>query len=216
MPARAALGSDGGRQDGRVDRRERGSVMASTSAEDVVRSFSGSLRSFIRARVWASELDDVEQEVYLRLHRSLAELRDEQRLEAFLFRIARNAVIDQYRARAREAGRSDLSDEVVATDLEDGDVPAVERELATCVTPFLEALPAPYREALTLTEIEGLTQREAAERLGLSLSGTKSRVQRGRVMLRESFEACCDIVTDARGRVSVYEPRRLERAGCCQ
>ncbi|MFO0634577.1 MAG: TauD/TfdA family dioxygenase [Nannocystaceae bacterium] len=68
-------------------------------------------------------------------------------------------------------------------------------------------LPSPYREALTLTELEGLTQREAAQMLGVSLSGMKSRVQRGRVQLRRALEGCCDIAVDARGRVIAYTPR---------
>jgi RNA polymerase sigma-70 factor (ECF subfamily) len=60
---------------------------------------------------------------------------------------------------------------------------------------------------LTLTELEGLTQKEAAERLGLSLSGMKSRVQRGRLHLRDALEACCHIALDVRGRVVACEPR---------
>jgi RNA polymerase sigma-70 factor (ECF subfamily) len=80
-------------------------------------------------------------------------------------------------------------------------------ELASYIALFVVMLPSPYREALTLTELEGLTQREAAERLGISVSGMKSRVQRGRLLLRELLEGCCDIALDARGHVMSYEPR---------
>jgi RNA polymerase sigma-70 factor (ECF subfamily) len=90
----------------------------------------------------------------------------------------------------------------------------VEQELATHVAPFVASLPSPYREALTLTELEGLTQKQAAEMLGIPLSTMKSRVQRGRERLREIFEACCEIALDARGHVVGCEPRPERPIAC--
>ena len=82
---------------------------------------------------------------------------------------------------------------------------------------FVSMLPSPYREALTLTELEGLSQREAAEMLGISTSGMKSRVQRGRAKLRQALEDCCHIALDARGRVTDFEVREDGKLpdGCC-
>lgn len=82
---------------------------------------------------------------------------------------------------------------------------------------WLAVLPSPYREALTLTALEGMTQKQAAEMLGVSLSGMKSRVQRGRVLLRRSLEDCCTIALDVRGRIVGCEPRPDGRLpmGCC-
>ncbi len=81
--------------------------------------------------------------------------------------------------------------------------------LGECVSLFVSRLSSPYREAVTLTELEGLTQKEAAEMLGISLSGLKSRVQRGRDKIRHMFEQCCQISVDCRGRVIECEPRNL-------
>jgi RNA polymerase sigma-70 factor (ECF subfamily) len=69
------------------------------------------------------------------------------------------------------------------------------------VTPFVARLPSPYREAITLTDLKGLTQQEAAEMEGVTLSGMKSRVQRGRRLLKTMFEECCHLTIDGRGRV---------------
>ena len=93
----------------------------------------------------------------------------------------------------------------------------VQQLLATSLAPFIAALASPYREALTLTELEGLTQKEAAAMLGISLSGMKSRVQRGRAQLRRALEACCHIVLDARRRVVACERRAGgdDSSGCC-
>jgi RNA polymerase sigma-70 factor (ECF subfamily) len=81
-------------------------------------------------------------------------------------------------------------------------------ELAACIAPLLKGLSPRFREALTLTEIEGLTQAQAAERLDLSLSGMKSRVQRARRQLKQVVVQCCEVELDARGDLSGYRPRR--------
>ncbi len=93
----------------------------------------------------------------------------------------------------------------------------MERLVATYVAPFIAMLPTPYREALTLTELEGITQKEAAEMMGVSFSGMKSRVQRGREKLRALLENCCEIALDARGRLIACEPRPhgKQPANCC-
>lgn len=73
---------------------------------------------------------------------------------------------------------------------------------------MMQGLPEEYRVALELTELEGLSQRELAERTGLSLSGAKSRVQRGRQMFEGIVRACCDFDVDRRGNVVTCEPRK--------
>ncbi len=81
------------------------------------------------------------------------------------------------------------------------------QELAQCLTPLIEQLPEHYRAALELSELQGLTQQETAGRLGISLSGAKSRVQRARAKLEELVHQCCRIELDHRGSVVDYEPR---------
>lgn len=164
------------------------------------------LRPFVARRVRSSDVDDVMQEVFLRLQRGLAGLEDEQRFGPWVYRVARSAIVDHHRARARHplvAGEVELPDEEEPGD----DEGSPEQLLALYVAPFVAMLPSPYREALTLTELEGLTQKQAAEMLGVSLPAMKSRVQRGRERLRALFDACCEIALDARGRVLACEPR---------
>jgi len=92
-----------------------------------------------------------------------------------------------------------------------------EEELAGVLTVFVAALPSPYREAITLTELEGMTQREAAAMLGVTPAAMKSRVLRGRALLRRSLEDCCHIALDVRGHIVACEPRPDGRMpeGCC-
>jgi RNA polymerase sigma-70 factor (ECF subfamily) len=79
---------------------------------------------------------------------------------------------------------------------------------------MIERLSEDYRQAITLVDLEGLTQHEAAERFGLSVSGMKSRVQRGRRQLREMLEACCTIALDRRGGVADYDLRDQKTNSC--
>jgi RNA polymerase sigma-70 factor (ECF subfamily) len=153
--------------------------------------------------------EDILQEVLLRLHLHAAELEHAEAVHAWLFQVARNAIADHYR---RAAVRREHP---LGLDL-DGHEPAPlervstepEGELAACLAPLLDRLPDHSREALVLTELDGLSQTEAAGRLGLSTSGMKSRVQRGRGQLRDLLVDCCEIELDRRNRVTDYRPRR--------
>jgi RNA polymerase sigma-70 factor, ECF subfamily len=192
--------------------------MIDPSMRGVWQDLQAKLRPFIARRVVnPADVDDVVQEVFLRMQRGLSGLRDEQRLGPWVYQVARSAIVDHRRLAAKHrVADADATPEGGPADIEE-DEGAVEREVATYVAPFVAMLPSPYREALTLTELEGLTQKQAAEMLGISLSGAKSRVQRGRVQLRQALEECCHIALDTRGRVIGCEPRpdgKLPR-GCC-
>lgn len=177
------------------------------------------LRPFVARRVRSpADVDDVVQDVFLRMQRGLAGLRDDERFGPWVYQVARSAIAEHRRSAARHPVADGEPPEEPAPPPDEEDDGVVERDLATYIAPFVAMLPSPYREALTLTEIEGLTQKEAAEMLGVSLSGMKSRVQRGRKHLREALEACCHIALDARGRVIECAPRPDGRMpdGCCR
>lgn len=175
------------------------------------------LRPFVERRVSGADADDVLQDVFLRMQRGLPGLRDEERFGPWVYQVARSAILDHRRRCARRPFAAAEAPEVAVPAVDEAEDGAVERELATYIAPFVAMLPSPYREALTLTELEGLTQKDAAAMLGVSLSGMKSRVQRGRARLREMLDACCEITVDPRGRVIGCEPRPDGKLpdGCC-
>jgi RNA polymerase sigma-70 factor (ECF subfamily) len=164
------------------------------------------LRPYLARRVASSaDIDDLLQDIFVRMHQSLASLRDEERFGGWVYRIARSAIVDRARRRARAPQLvAEVPEPNTPSDAAEDQLQA---ELAECVALFVSRLPSPYRSAVTLTELEGLTQKEAAEMLGLSLSGLKSRVQRGRDKLRHMFEECCQVSLDCRGRVIECDPR---------
>ncbi len=170
------------------------------------------LRPFIARRVAPSEIDDVMQDVFIRMQRGLPALRDEERFTSWLFQIARSSVADHMRTRARHPPSVDGLD--CEEPSHDDDDREAARSLSSCVSMFVAQLESPYREAVTLVELEGLTAREAADMVGVSVSGMKSRVQRGRQQLRKLFDDCCEIALDVRGKVIDFAPRANPCASC--
>lgn len=198
--------------------------MIESSARGAWRALEDKLRPFVARRVpRAADVDDVVQEVLLRMHRGLGELREEERFGPWAYRVAQRTILDHRRRIERTErhvvpdGDAAASEALASLDGVDEATGDAEGLLASSVAAFVAMLPAPYREALTLTELEGLTQKQAAEMLGISLTAMKSRVARGRRELRRAFEDCCAIALDARGRVIACEPRPDGKlpSGCC-
>ncbi|HET9956259.1 MAG TPA: sigma-70 family RNA polymerase sigma factor [Polyangiaceae bacterium] len=192
--------------------------MSTSDMRRAHRELEERLRPFVSRRVPSCDVEDVLQEVFVRMQAALPALRNEDLLVPWLYRIAKSAIGDSHRRRLR-APRLEHDSEVLeegslGLDRESNEPSDLEQELSSYMVTFIAKVPSPYREALTLTEIEGLTQRAAADALGVSLSAMKTRVQRGREKLREELESCCRIATDARGRVIDCVPRDPSDCRC--
>ncbi|MEA2735439.1 MAG: polymerase sigma-70 factor, subfamily [Humisphaera sp.] len=159
------------------------------------------VRAFVARRVRdAHAADDITQDVMLKVQSQLASQPPAaEKMDAWVFRVARNAVIDHYRAR-RDQSPVDASDAVAIEREED---PAA--ELSRCIRQIMLRLPPEYAEALTLTDLDGLSQQQLADRIGLSLSAAKSRVQRAREKLHAMMLDCCDIERNRAGAVVDYQ-----------
>jgi RNA polymerase sigma-70 factor, ECF subfamily len=157
--------------------------------------YEAKLRGFVLKRVKdRDEANDILQQLYVKLYKHCEQLPEVRNLNAWLYQIARNAVYDYY----REQGRSmPLEDESQLEEQFGQDAPHQESE--SLVLPLINMLPPEYAEPLRLSEIEGISQKEIAERLGMSYSGAKSRVQRGREKLKELFLECCHLELDRKG-----------------
>jgi len=170
------------------------------------------LRTFVGKRVRnSSDVDDVLQEILIRVHRGVGELRSDELFGPWTYRVARNALVDHQRARARAGKKEGQSSEDIESKLAVDE--SSEQELAHCLVSFLSSLPEIYRETLTLTEIEGLPHARAAEALGISLSNVKARVARGRQKLKDIIEGTCVVGLDVRGHVISCETRPADPSG---
>ena len=163
------------------------------------------LFGFIARRVGSREdAEDILQETFVRVHTGLCCLQEWKPMERWIYRVARNLIVDYYRARRPSA---EYKDDIESPDggaaAEDDTVAA----LAFSLKDMISELPSPYREALALTEYDGLSQAEMAARLGISLSAAKARVLRAREKLRSMLLECCHFELDRLGGIISYEER---------
>lgn len=169
--------------------------------ENTYNKLRGELKSFINSRVNNKELsEDILHDVFLKAHANINSLKDVSKLNGWLYQIARNAITDYYRTK-KEVNN------IEGHDFEDKheETPAI-KKLEPTLRSFLKSLPPIYREAIVLTDFKGMTQKSLAEKLNLSVSAAKSRVQRARAMLKELFMQCCHYEFDKFGSIIDYSP----------
>jgi RNA polymerase sigma-70 factor (ECF subfamily) len=183
------------------------SQQSTDTFNELYEHYHGRLKTFVSTRV-RNEADarDLVQDVFFKIHSCISTLTDNSKVENWIFQIARNSVIDHYRLKKhfQEIDESVLLQDVMVED------PAPE-QLAPAIQEFIVHLPDPYREALLLTECRGLSRKELAKRLNLSSSGAKSRVLRGRKMIKQMLMRCCHFEFDSYGTLVDYH----EISCCC-
>ena len=169
------------------------------------------LKRFIFKRVHDEDItNDIIQEVFLKAHQKISSLKEKEKLASWIYTITRNTITDHFRIKKNSTFQDETS-----TDETSSSESYKTSELASCAQHFIEALPEKYREAIRLTEIENVSQKELAARLNISYSGAKTRVQRGREKLKELFEACCAIQHDVYGNIIDYQSRENSQNKKC-
>ena len=171
--------------------------------EAIWTEFSNQLKQFILGRVVDKSLaDDILQDVFVKIHSRLGTLKDDTKIQSWIYQIARNTIVDHYRT--QKTGETKFPEPIPAYDETPDDIAF--REAFFGLREMIEELPEPYCQALILTEYEGFTQKELAEKLGISISGAKSRVQRARKLLKNNLLECCHFEFDRYGTVIDYHP----------
>lgn len=157
-----------------------------------------------------ADADDILQDVFYKIHTQIDRLRDTSKIHSWVYRITRNAIVDYYRSR-----RVDLSFDAIpdVLDLAQEETPkaeAVREEIIACLKPMVDQLSPSYREALQMSDMQGIAQAEIAERLQISVSGAKSRVQRARGQVRNMLLNCCQMEFDRLGRAVTIDNATCE------
>ncbi len=170
--------------------------------EEVWSQYRNRIKAFLHSRVSnSSDVDDLLQEILIKVFAGLPKLEDTSKVHSWLFQITHRTIIDHYRSNSR-------SKDIHPDDLwyEDSS-PEVRRDLERCVEPFIAALPDETAQLLKAVDIEGQSQKAYAQEQGLSYSTLKSRVQSGRNALRAVFEQCCHLTLDTRGNIADFDPK---------
>lgn len=181
-------------------------VSAEVNFQQLWEEFHMKLESFVRSRITDSEAaKDIVQDVFVKINSNINTLKDSTKLTSWVFQITRNSIVDYFRKQRFCFEQNEI--DITSLNLEEN----YNEIFFDNTIRFINMLPAKYRDALLLTEYEGLSQLQLAEHLGISYAGAKSRVQRAKAKLKELFLRCCDIESDCFGNILHYEVK----PGCC-
>lgn len=168
-------------------------------AGQIWEEFSGRIRSHLLRKIRdKGDADDLLQEIFMKIHSNLRQLREREKLSSWIYRILENTLNNYYRkGHGKEIGYDENGPSPGDTN---GDDPFAGIE--GCLDAFIARLPEKYREPLVMSDVEGMSQKEIAERMDISYSGLKSRVQRGREMIKEMFMEYCRLSLGKDGKLT--------------
>lgn len=159
------------------------------------------IQKFVRRRTKSdADAEDIVQNVFIKAYQGMSLLKEEDKSRAWLFQIARNCIVDHYRKARRTEPLPETMQLAQEEPMDDGD----SLEAAEDMRSILSYLPEKYREALELADLKGMSQKQLSEYLNISYSGAKSRVQRGRELVKDMMNSCCKIVADPYGNIVEY------------
>lgn len=167
--------------------------------EIIWRDFHSELKVFIQNKTRNSaDTDDILQDVFLKIIRNFEKVTQSENMRHYLYGIVRNAINDFFRNRKPILDTNDIKEDFTEEETQTLNATVAE----CCIKPFISKLPEHYREALLITEFHDVSQKELAERMGISYSAAKSRVQRGKAKLKELILDCCAYESDIYGNLT--------------
>jgi RNA polymerase sigma-70 factor, ECF subfamily len=169
-----------------------------TEVTTIWADFHKELKAFIINKTRNSaDADDILQEVFLKIIRNIDKVNRAENLRQYLYGIVRNTINDYFRN-----GKPFADDKEIEEKFTEEEAQSLNATIADCcIKPFINMLPDNYREALLITEFQDISQKELAEKLNISYSGAKSRVQRGKEKLKELILNCCAYQSDKYGNL---------------
>jgi len=151
------------------------------------KEYQRELRIFIKSRVFnKSMIDDLFHDAYIKAKTKETTLKDKRKVRSWLYQICRNVIIDYYRSNKSPHKLSEVQNEKKRHSRDGDDW----KLIAEAVDYKISLLPPIYREAMILSVTKGMTDKDVAQKLGISLSCLKTRIMRGRQRVKYLFETC--------------------------
>jgi RNA polymerase sigma-70 factor, ECF subfamily len=184
------------------------------NTESIWRACSDQLKVYIVKRMpEASLADDILQEVFIKIHENIHSIKDDTKICIWVYQIAKNTINDYYRKQKIQLSDIEVIPEEELNAIDDVESQTAENQIeqiASGLQKMINSLPEKYAQALKMVELQGLSQTQLAKELNISVSGAKSRVQRGRQMLKDALMNCCHYEFDKYGTIISYHPK-----SCC-
>jgi RNA polymerase sigma-70 factor (ECF subfamily) len=170
--------------------------------EKVYAAYKPMIVRYLTRLVGESEAEDLSQEVFIKVDRSIKAFRGDSQVSTWIYRIATNAALDRLRSPSFQRAEGNGSPEAEREESwAEGKTPSVETtliraEMNTCVREVVDTLQENYRTVVVLSELEGVPNSEIAEIIGISIDAVKIRLHRARKKLKSELEAKCDFYHD--------------------
>ncbi len=173
-------------------------IKNSLETDHIWEEFSGRVRAHLLKKLRRKDdVDDLMQEIFIKIHTHLGCLKDRKKLASWIYTIVENTLNDHYR-KSRIDTEFDEGKDYTADSNEENPLAGI----TGCLSVFIDRLPPKYKEPFVLSDVEGMKQKDIAKRMNLSYSGLKSRVQRGREMIKDMFLECCKLSIDNKGIIN--------------
>ena len=158
------------------------------------------LLGFIKSKVNNHEdAEDIVQNVFMKVAGSVGDLNRKEKLQSWIYAIARNSIIDYYRVNGNKKKLVIEGD--IAESFSDEEYIDTTKGLDCCLIDFVNQLPDEYRDIIIDVEMNGIKQKDLVEKYNLAYPSIRSRVQRGREKLIQLLLECCNIQWDTRGNI---------------
>lgn len=172
------------------------SLFLNMETQKIWNCFNDEIYFFILKKVKnKNAANDIFQNSFLKIHRNLHQVKEEEKIKAWVFQIARNEITNYFN---QETKFKDISDPKLESN-------PLDYQHICCFDKFINNLPDTYKEVIEMVYIVGKKQTETAAELNISLANVKARIRRGKAILKKNFNECCKYEFDKQGNL-VGEP----------
>ena len=189
--------------------------------QEIYTEFQPKIHHYLSRMMGPEEAEDVVQEVFEKVNRSLDGFKGQSKLSTWIYRIATNTAIDRLRSAAhKHSSKQAALEETAGTQAKNAwtgqtqtsiDQKVIRKEMSECVREYIDRLPPDYSTILILSEIEGFKNREIAEILQISLENAKVRLHRARASLKKELDSGCDFYHNEEGALACdRKPLQIE------
>ncbi|WP_339848722.1 sigma-70 family RNA polymerase sigma factor [uncultured Dokdonia sp.] len=164
--------------------------------QNIWNTFNDELYFFILKKVKDKDAtNDIFQNTFLKIHKNLSQLKNQDKVKAWVFQIARNEINNHYNSESIYVEKLEINKEI----------PTQIYDHVCCFDTFINDLPKIYKQVIELIYIKGLKQLKVAEELGISLANVKVRIKRAKEILKTKFSECCKYEFNKSGKL-IGEP----------
>ncbi|MDY0164682.1 sigma-70 family RNA polymerase sigma factor [Desulfobotulus sp.] len=172
--------------------------------DTVFNTYHPRVLKYLSRLVGKDDAEDVTQEVFIKINKSLDTFQNDSHLWTWIYRIATNTAMDKLRLSSREKRKTTSSrDDVFSENLFEGlqnyngrhfksfEEEFTLGEMNQCIRDEIDTLPEIHRTVLILKDIHGMSNKDIANTLEISMETVKIRLHRSRTALREKLALCC-------------------------